>query len=91
MGLESERAGNGERESPRNSGRLTFYKTAVLSQVLVLSISAAPPPLFFCISHYLVPWDREQDGVSVLMWQEAILHSQRKKKKACDPFRAEHS
>lgn len=90
MGLESERAGNGERESPRNSGRLTFYKTAVLSQVLVLSISAAPP-LFFCISHYLVPWDREQDGVSVLMWQEAILHSQRKKKKACDPFRAEHS
>lgn len=31
-------------ERPRSSGRLTFYKTAVLSQVLVLSISAA---LFF--------------------------------------------
>lgn len=28
-------------ESPRNSGRLTFYKTAVLSQVLVLSIYVA--------------------------------------------------
>lgn len=45
----------------------------------------SPPPLFFCISHYLVPWDREQDGVSVLMWQEAILHSQRKKKKSLWP------
>lgn len=28
-------------ERPRSSGRLTFYKTAVLSQVLVLSVSAA--------------------------------------------------
>lgn len=55
MGLESERAGNGERESPRNSGRLTFYKTAVLSQVLVLSISAAPPPFFFAL---VIIWSR---------------------------------
>lgn len=31
-------------QEPGNSGRLTFYKTAVLSQVLVLSESAA---LFF--------------------------------------------
>lgn len=31
-------------KSPSNSGRLTFYKTAVLSQVLVLSIYVA---LFF--------------------------------------------
>jgi len=37
------------RERPRNSGRVTFYKTAVLSQVPVLSKSVA---LFFSFSHY---------------------------------------
>lgn len=53
-------------ESPRNSGRLTFYKTAVLSQVLVLSIYVAFFFfLFSCISHYLVPRDQQQAGVSV--------------------------
>lgn len=47
-------------ESPRSSGRLTFYKTAVLSQVLVLSAQ-----FFFSLSHYLVPRDRQQARLGV--------------------------
>lgn len=51
---------------PRNSGRVTFYKTAVLSQVPVLSKSEAAFLFFLVhISHYLVPWDEERAGVSV--------------------------
>ena len=41
-----------QRERARNSGRLTFYKTAVLSQVLVLSVSEA---LFFAL---VIIWSR---------------------------------
>jgi len=69
-------AGNGERESERersrNSGSLTFYKTAVLSQVLVLSKSFF---LFFCTRHYLVPRGRQQDAAS----------RKPAAKRACDP------
>lgn len=62
-GWEGEEMGRKWSESLRNSGRLTFYETAVLSQVLVLSIYV--PPLLSCISHYLVPRDQQQAGVSV--------------------------
>lgn len=62
-------------KSPSNSGRLTFYKTAVLSQVLVLSIYVA---LFSsCISHYLVPRDQQQAEGQRFMWQEAEVHAQK--------------
>lgn len=64
------------RKSPSSSGRLTFQQTAVLSQVLVLSVHA---PLFFfsCISHYLVPGDEQQAAGQRFMWQEAEVHTQR--------------
>lgn len=45
-----------------SGGRLTFYKTAVLSQVLVLSIFLVSPR----ISHYLVPAGQQQDEVAIL-------------------------
>lgn len=68
-------------KSPSNSGRLTFYKTAVLSQVLVLSIHVA---LFSSgISHYLVPRDQQQAEGQRFMWQEAEYTL----RKACDPLR----
>lgn len=62
-------------QEPGNSGRLTFYETAVLSQVLVLSQSTA---LFFsCISHYLVPRDQQQAEGQRFMWQEAEVHAEK--------------
>lgn len=57
----------------RNSGRLTFQRTAVLSQVLVLSEHALLFFLFFfpCVSHDLVPGEQQQATGQRFMWQEA--------------------
>lgn len=74
-----------ERERARGTVGDWPFTRQLFSLRCLFSAYLQPPPLFFCISHYLVPWDREQDGVSVLMWQEAILHSQRKKKKSLWP------
>lgn len=70
-GWESE-AGNGEM-GPRNSGRVTFYKTAALSQVPVLSRSLS----FSRVSHYLVPRDRERAGPSVSCGRKGTKLSQK--------------
>lgn len=69
-------------KSPSNSGRLTFYKTAVLSQVLVLSIYVA---LFFLLALVII-WSH---GISNRL--RVSVSCGRKLKctlrKACDPLR----
>lgn len=73
-GWESE-AGNGG-TGPRNSGRVTFYKTAALSQVPVLSRFFFSS-FFSRVSHYLVPRDREPAGLSVSCGRKGTKLSQK--------------